>query len=90
VDSIAFGRTPYKSSVEVSFSDSLQTVTLSLQPRTLDGGTLFDVLTVERNKLSGIWTDGGAGYIGRSLRIDGVEVFEFLQGYFCAFRRSPI
>ena len=63
-DEISRGNVPYEQSAEVVYSDSLQTVTLSLQPRTLDGGTIFYILAISPNTFSGIWTDGGAGING--------------------------
>lgn len=86
-DEISRGNVPYEQSVQVVYSDSLQTVTLSLQPRTLDGGTIFYVLAISPYTFSGIWIDGGAGINGIPLRLNGIRVFEPLQGYFCAFRR---
>jgi len=88
-DSIALGRVPRQNAVEVMFSDSSQAVAIWQQPRTLDGGRTYDVLSVTPTMITGIWTDGAAGYIGQPIQLNGVRVFESLLGYFCAFRKPP-
>ena len=90
VDSIARGRVPHANAVEVIFSDSSQAVAFWQQPRTLDGGRLYDVLSVTPTMITGIWTDGAAGDMGQALQLNGVSVFESLLGYFCAFRKPPV
>lgn len=83
-DSLARRQVPRTDLIEVWHNDSSGVVQMWLEPMTLDGGTLYYVFAISDSGFMGGWTDGG--YIASLMTIDGVEIVEKLQGYFCALR----
>ena len=80
-------RLPSAARLDVTYSTTRGSLMLDADPDVTDGGTLYYVARVTDSTLTGLWSDGAAGYIMQAVTVQGAELEESLKGYFCAWRR---